>query len=162
MPSGYGRLNLSRVQIPKVEGPPNVQRTSWSARLSVTGDGVGVIARTGSIALRMLADRIGLPNTLAKPMNRRSFVPVHDRGQVLTDVPVMLADGGGAISDINVLRHQSQVLGPVASAPTVWRALDEITPAKLRRIHIARARVRRHVWSQLEAAGGIPVSKARH
>jgi hypothetical protein len=30
----------------------------------------------------------------------------------------MLADGGEAIGDINVLRHQDQVLGPVASAPT--------------------------------------------
>ena len=32
-----------------------------------------------------------------------------------------------AIGDINVLRHQVQVWGPVASAPTVWRALDELT-----------------------------------
>ena len=37
---------------------------------------------------------------------------------VLTDVAVLLADGGEAISDIDVLRHQGQVLGPVASAPT--------------------------------------------
>ncbi len=136
-----------------------MHRTSWSAGLSVTGDGVGVIAHTGSIALRMLADRIGLPGALAKPMARRSFVPVHDRGQVLTDVAVMLADGGEAISDINVLGHQSQVLGPVASAPTVWRVLDEITPAKLAKIQTGRAKVRRHVWSQLSAADGVPASK---
>lgn len=136
-----------------------MHRTSWSAGLSVTGDGVGVIAHTGSIALRMVADRTGLVKQLAKAMARRSFVPVHDRGQVLTDVAVMLADGGEAISDINVLRHQSQVLGPVASAPTVWRTLDQITPAKLGKIQIARARTRRHVWSRLEAAGGIPASK---
>ena len=136
-----------------------MHRTSSSAGLSVTGDGVGVIAHTGSIALRMLADRMGLPSALAKPMARRSFVPVHDRGQVLTDVAVMLADGGEAISDINVLRHQSQVLGPVASAPTVWRVLDEITPAKLRKIQTARAKVRRHVWAHLSTSGGIPASK---
>lgn len=96
---------------------------------------------------------------LSKAMVRRSFVPVHDRGQVLTDVAVMLADGGEAISDINVLRHQSQVLGPVASAPTVWRTLDQLTPARLGKIQIARARTRRHVWSQLKAAGGIPASR---
>ena len=41
---------------------------------------------------------------------------------------VLLADGGEAIADIDVLRHQRQVLGPVASAPTVWRTLDEMTP----------------------------------
>jgi hypothetical protein len=41
------------------------------------------------------------------------------------------------------------VLGSVASAPTVWRALDELTPAALKRIEVARAKVRRHVWAQL-------------
>ena len=92
-------------------------------------------------------------------MFRRSFTPGHDRGRVLSDVAVMLADGVEAISDINVLRHQSQLLGPIASAPTVGRALDEVTPAKLRRIQTARARTRRRVWSLLEAAGGIPASK---
>jgi len=43
----------------------------------------------------------------------------------------MIADGGEAIADIDVMRHQAQVLGPVASAPTVWRALDEVTGARL-------------------------------
>jgi len=136
-----------------------MHRTSWSAGLSVAGDGVGVIAHTGSVALRMLAERTGLAKHLSKAMASRSFVPVHDRGQVLTDVAVMPADGWEAISDINVLRHQSQVLGPVASAPTVWRVLDEVTPAKLKKIHTGRARTRRHVWSLLEAAGGVPASK---
>ncbi|MHB8187787.1 MAG: hypothetical protein ACYDDU_17300 [Dermatophilaceae bacterium] len=37
----------------------------------------------------------------------------------------------------------------MASAPTVWRALDELTPAALKRIEVARAKVRRHVWAQL-------------
>ena len=101
--------------------------TAWSSGLSVTGDGTGVVAHAGSIGLRMLAERTGLTGALSAAMARRSFVPsVHDRGQVFTDVAVMLADGGEAISDINVLRHQTQILGPVASAPTVWRALDEV------------------------------------
>src|SRR5215210_3065534 len=90
-------------------------------------------------------------------MKRRSFTPVHDRGRVLADVAVMLADGGEAIADIEVLRHQAGVLGPVASPPTVWRALDEVTPAGLKRIQTARARVRRHVWAHLP--GGVPASK---
>ncbi|MDQ6524278.1 hypothetical protein RB608_11735 [Nocardioides sp. LHD-245] len=45
-------------------------------------------------------------------MARRHFVPGHARGRVLVDVAVMLADGGEAIADIDVLRHQSGVLGP--------------------------------------------------
>ena len=125
----------------------------------MTSDGVGVVAHAGSVATRLLADRVGLTSELSKVMVRRNFVPGHDRGRVLTDVAVMLADGGEAISDIDVLRHQGQVLGPVASAPTVWRALDEVTDARRRKIQAARARVRRHVWAQLTAAGGVPASK---
>lgn len=128
--------------------------------MSVTGDGGAVIAHAGSIGLRMLAENTGLTGALSTAMARRSFIPsVHDRGQVLTDVAVLLADGGEAISDIDVLRHQRQILGPVASAPTVWRALDEVTDARRRQIQAARARVRRHVWSQLTATGGVPASK---
>jgi hypothetical protein len=48
---------------------------------------------------------------------------------VLADLAVMIADGGEAICDIDVLRHQGKVFGQVASDPTVWRAVDEIGPA---------------------------------
>jgi hypothetical protein len=104
-----------------------------------------------------LADRAGLTAEVSKALTRRSFTPVHDRGRVLVDVAVMLADGGEAIADIDVLRHQNQVLGPVASPPTVWRTLDELTPPALRKIEKARARTRRHVWDQLP--DGLPASK---
>src|SRR3954453_851866 len=97
----------------------------------------------------MLADRSGLTAELSTALRRRSFSPVYDRGRVLVDVAVMLADGGEAIADIDVLRHQSSVLGPVASPPTVWRTLDEVTPGRLKKIATARARARRHVWAQL-------------
>ena len=116
-----------------------------------------MVAHAGSTSLRLLADRTGLTGEVSKALARRGFNPGHDRGRVLIDVAVMLADGGEAIADIDVLRHQAQVLGPVASAPTVWRALDEATPARLRKIDVARARVRRHVWAQLP--DGVPASK---
>ena len=134
-----------------------MKRTSWSAGLSVSGDGVGVVAHAGSVATRLLADRTGLTGELSKAMVRRNFNPGHDRGRVLADVAVMLADGGEAIADIDVLRHQSGVLGPVASPPTVWRALDEVTPGRLKKIQTARARVRRHVWAKLP--DGVPASR---
>ena len=134
-----------------------MKRTSWSAGLSVTADGVGVVAHAGSVATRLLADRTGLTGELSKAMVRRNFTPVHDRGRVLVDVAVMLAAGGEAIADIDVLRHQGGVLGPVASPPTVWRALDEVTAGRLKKVAAARARVRRHVWAQLP--GGVPASK---
>jgi len=124
--------------------------------MSVTSDGVGVVAHAGSVATRLLADRTGLTAELSKAMARRNFVPGHDRGRVLSDVAVMLADGGEAIADIDVLRHQAGVLGPVASPPTVWRTLDEVTGGRLTKIAVARARARRHVWAQLP--DGAPAS----
>ncbi|AIF41893.1 hypothetical protein HX89_14385 (plasmid) [Dermacoccus nishinomiyaensis] len=87
-----------------------------------------MVAHAGSVATRLLADRTGLTRHLSAAMARRNFVPGHDRGRVLVDAAVMLADGGEAIADIDVLRHQSGVLGPVASPPTVWRTLAEVTP----------------------------------
>ena len=116
-----------------------------------------MIAHAGAIAPRLLADQVGLTAELSGAMARRRFLPIHDRGRVLIDVAVMLADGGESISDIGVLRHQPGALGPVASAPTVWRTLDEVTAGKRRKIQVARARARRHVWSQLP--GGVPASK---
>ncbi len=126
----------------------------------MSADGVGVVAHAGSVAMRLLADRTGLTHELANAMTRRGFNPVHDRGRVLTDVAVMIADGGEAIADIDVLRHQSGVLGPVASPATVWRTLDEVTPGRAKKIATARARVRRHVWSQIISRhGSIPASR---
>jgi len=138
-------LDLRRFKRPKLEGTFKVKHTTWSTGLSVSGDGAGVVAHAGSVAVRLLADNVGLTHELSRALTRRTFTPVHDRGRVLVDVAVMLADGGEAIADIDVLRHQAQVLGPVASPATVWRALDELTPAALKRIDKARARVRRHV-----------------
>ena len=58
--------------------------------MSVTGDGVGVVAHAGSVGLRLLADRVGLTTELSKAMVRRWFTPVHDRGRVLVDFAVMI------------------------------------------------------------------------
>jgi hypothetical protein len=87
--------------------------------------------------LRILADRAGLTGALSAALAR---LVAHDRGRVLVDVAVMIADGGEAICDIDVLRHQGDVFGAVASSATCWRALDEIGPAQLRRIGTARAK----------------------
>src|SRR5699024_12255502 len=78
------------------------------------------------------------------------------RGRGRMGVARMPTDGGGAMSDSGALRHQAEVLGSVASAPTVWRTLDEVTAGRRKKIQVARARTRRHVWSQLP--GGVPAS----
>lgn len=53
------------------------------------------------------------------PLARTGVFPVHDRGRVLVDLAVMIADGGEALCDIDVLRHQGEVFGPAASDTTV-------------------------------------------
>ena len=75
-----------------------------------------MVAHAGGAGLRLLADRSGLTGALSKALARRGFNPGHDRGRVLVDVAVMLAGNGEAIADIDVLRHQSQMLGPVTSS----------------------------------------------
>ena len=132
--------------------------TGWSQGLSVTADGAGVAPLAGAAAVRLLADRVGLTGAMSQALARRGFVPVHDRGRVLVDVATVLVAGGEAIADIDTLRHQESLLGAVASPATVWRALDEVTPAALKRIATARAKARRHVWAQLPEVPASPVA----
>src|SRR3954447_21528582 len=138
-------------------GTSEVQSTAWSKGLRVTADGTGVVSHVGAALLRMLADRTGLTGTLAGALARRGWWAVHDRGRVLVDLAVMIADGGEAICDIDVLRHQHDVFGPVASPATCWRARDEIGPAQLGRIATARARIRSRVWALM---GAVPAARA--
>jgi hypothetical protein len=134
-----------------------VQSTAWSKDLRVTADGTGVVSHVGAALLRMLADRAGLTAALSGVLARTGWWPVHDRGRVLVDLAVMIADGGEAICDIDVLRDQGEVFGPVASDTTVWRALDEIDETRLRRIARARAKVRTRMW---QLTGGPPAARA--
>lgn len=132
-----------------------MQFTAWAKDLRVTADGRGVVSHVGAALLRMLADRAGLTPALSGALARRGWWPRHDRGWVLVDVAVMIADGGQAICGIDVLRDQGAVFGPVASPATCWRALDEIGVSQLRRIAKARARVR--AWALLDA---VPPARA--
>ncbi len=100
-----------------------------------------------------LAEQVGLTSALSAAMaptkqRRRG----HDRGEVLVDVAVMLADGGDTISDVAVLRDQPALFGEVASHPTVWRTLEAVDADVLERIKMARARARANAW----AAGADP------
>jgi hypothetical protein len=103
-----------------------VHSTAWSKGLDVTAGGQGIVSHAGVVLLRALADRTGLTGGLSKALARRGFLPLHDRGRVLTDLAGAIADGATVISDFAVLAGQGEVLGPVASVPTVWRALEEI------------------------------------
>jgi hypothetical protein len=133
--------------------------TGWAQGLTVEVAGRGVVSDAGAVALRALADRSGLTAGLSAATTRRGFVPVHDRGRVLSDLAVAVADGARVLSDLAVLRHQGELFGPVASGPTLWRTLDGVDAAVRDRVCAARARVRRHVWDLIAARhGGLPAS----
>lgn len=114
----------------------------------MTGDGRGVVSHAGARLLCELADGFGLTAgmslALAPTKQRRRG---HDRGQVLTDLAVAIADGATGISDLRVLADQPDLFGTVASVPTAWRALEAVEEATLARIAQARAAARAKAWA---------------
>lgn len=134
---------------------------AWPKGLTVEVGGHGVVSHAGSALTRLIADRTGLTGDLSGAMARRGFVPLHDRGRVLADLAVAIADGATTIGEIDTLRHQGELFGPVASDTTAWRTLAGCDSAALARIARARASARRHVWGLIAARhGGIPPAKA--
>lgn len=124
-----------------------MKRNPSRPRLVVTEGGRGVVGHAGARLLCDLAEEVGLSAGLSEAMaptkkRRRG----HDRGRVLVDLAVMIADGGEAISDLAVLRDQPGVFGDVASTPTAWRALEAVDDDALAGIAQARADARARVW----------------
>src|SRR5512139_1626648 len=128
--------------------------TAWSADLRITADGDGIVAWAGPVPVRMLADRTGLTGGQSRVLARRGFDPLHDRGRVLTDIAVAIACGARDILDIEALRAQAEVFGPVASDTTARRALAETGGRVRAAISRVRAAARAHVWRQLP--DGLP------
>jgi hypothetical protein len=116
----------------------------------VTADGDGVVGHAGTVLLGELADRVGLSGELDRWAGRGQPERArHRTGQVLTDLAVMLADGGDCLSDLAALRDQPGVFGPVASTPTAWRVLERLAQRGergLAGVRVARARARSRAW----------------
>src|ERR1700760_1328591 len=100
-----------------------VHATGWSRGLEVTGGGSGVVSHAGLVLLRQLADRTGLTAGLSAALP--SPLGGQDRGRVFAALACAIADGARVISDFRVMGDQRELLGPVASVPTAWRALKE-------------------------------------
>jgi len=115
--------------------------------IGVTTGGKGVVAHAGARLLCELADGLdltaGLSEAMAPTKKRRRG---HDRGQVLVDLAVAIADGATTISDLRVLANQPSLFGEVASTATAWRTLEAVDAAALDRIAEARRDARRCAW----------------
>ena len=130
--------------------------TGWSRGLEVSGGGQGVVSHAGLALLRHLADKTGLTGGLARALATARLL-VHDRGRVLADLACAIADGAQVISDFRVMGDQGELFGLVASVPTVWRTLAEITRGGARadrRITAAVNAARRYAWAQAAARHG--------
>jgi hypothetical protein len=144
---------LSKVQSPNQEGTSEVKSNRVRPSLKVTTGGRGVVSHAGARLLCDLADVTGLTEALSRAMApTKQRQRGHDRGQVLVDLAVMLADGGKTISDLATLRNQPALFGEVASTPTAWRTLEAVGPELLVAIARARAQARAVAW----AAGADP------
>jgi hypothetical protein len=113
----------------------------------VSADGAGLVSHAGTVLLAEVADRTGLTAglsaALAGTRERRS---VHAPGRVLRDVSVMLADGGDCVTDLEGLRGQERLFGPVASETTTHRTLKAIDETVLAAVRGARAAARARAW----------------
>ena len=112
-----------------------MKRSRRRPRLGVTGGGRGIVNHAGARLLADVADAVGLTEGLSAAMApTRERAGGHDRGEVLVDLAVMIADGGETFSDLAALADQPGVFGRVASVPTAWRTLAAVDGPALERI----------------------------
>lgn len=125
-------------------------------KVSVEAGGKGVVAHVGLHALGAFADRLGIGDAFSPVVPwTGERAPGHDRGKVLTQTMLMLAGGGEACSDIEALRCQRVLFGPVPSAPTLYRTVrNELTPVVVADLGDAFAGVRSKVWARSAATTG--------
>ena len=120
--------------------------------VGVDGNGAGVVSEAGGLMLTGTVRASGLGAGLSAAVGpwRKPFAR-HDPGKIVTDLALSLALGGDCLADVDRLRSQPQVYGPVASDPTVsrlMRTLSTVAPEKaLKAVNAARAAARAHAWS---------------
>jgi hypothetical protein len=109
-----------------------------------------LVSHAGVALLAELADRLGLTRALERlVVGRHGRARRHQPARVLRDLIVMLADGGDCLSDLRLLDGCDGVLGPVASIPTAWRALEAVAQQGedgLAALRAARAHARARAW----------------
>ena len=117
--------------------------------VEVTSDGAGLVSHAGSALLAQVADKSGLTRALSAELGElQCRSGSHDRGRVIRDLAVMLADGGDCLADLRAVRDRAVLFGEVASGSTAFRVIDQIAsdPRGLEWLRAAHARARARVW----------------
>ncbi|WLP92750.1 IS1380 family transposase [Gordonia sp. NB41Y] len=140
--------------------------TSWYPSLSVDGSRTGVVSHAGATVLLRAAEKTGLSRHLSTGLTPwRKPLATHDPGKILLDLAVAVALGGDCLADINQIRADPGVFGPVASDPTVSRLISTLAteaPAALSAINSARAAARAQAWTAAGTAAPDHDRDARH
>jgi hypothetical protein len=117
--------------------------------VEVTSDGQGLVSHAGSALLAQVADKSGLTRALSRELGALQLrLGSHDRGRVVWDLAVMLADGGDCVADMAVVRDQAALFGRAASDSTAFRVIDQIAsyPEAIDWLRGAHALARARVW----------------
>jgi hypothetical protein len=117
--------------------------------VNVTADGDGLVSHAGSALLAQVAEKTGLTRALSLAVGEPGLrAGSHDRGRVIRDLAVILADGGDCLADLRAVGDQAALFGSTASPSTAFRVIDRIasTPGLLDALSGAHARARARVW----------------
>jgi hypothetical protein len=154
-PVGRGRLTVRPCRITL-----KVTHAGRQITVEVTSDGEGLVSHAGSALLAQVADKTGLTRALSGELDALQLrVGSHDRGRVIRDLAVMLADGGDCLADLQAVRDQEALFGDVASGSTAFRVLDQIAsdPGGLAWLRDAHARARVRVWQLAGAPSRLTI-----
>ena len=128
--------------------------------VEVTADGEGLVSHAGSALLSRVADKSGLTKALSCELAGLQLrAGSHDRGRVIRDLAVMLADGGDCLADVGALGDQAVLFGEVASTSTAFRVIDQIAsdPNGVECLRTAHARARARVWKLAGAPSRLTI-----
>jgi hypothetical protein len=127
-----------------------VKSTGLYPRVRVDSAKVAAVGQAGGVLLTETIRAAGLDRGLSEALLRwRKPLAIHDPGKIVLDLALSLVLGGEALSDVDVLRAEPGVYGPVASDPTVSRLialLAEDADTAIAAIAGARQRARATVW----------------
>jgi hypothetical protein len=128
-----------------------VKATGLYPCVRVDAAGSGVVSKAGGLLLIEAVRVSGLDTELSRMLAPwRRPLARHDPAKIVTDLAITLALGGDCLADLAVLRTEPGLFGPVASDPTVSRAIDslagDVEPV-LKAIDVPRAAARARVWS---------------
>jgi hypothetical protein len=122
--------------------------------VDVAADGAGLVSHAGSALLAQVAEKAGLTRALSLALAESGLrAGSHDRGRVIRDLAVMLADGGDCLADLRAVGDQAALFGQTASPSTAFRVIDRVagTPGLLDALRGAHARARERVWELVGA-----------